>query len=72
MTKPDEPPRKLKAAIKIVNQDRRKCIERLSLFWGLDCYAPKQIYAALLGEGWVWVQSERKWINANDAESEEV
>lgn len=63
-------PRKLRAAQKIINHDRRNCIERLSLFWSLDCYSPRQIYAAMLGMDWVWCVSERKWVNVN--ESEEV
>lgn len=68
-TKAEPVPRKLKAARKIITHDRRNCIERLELFWHLDCYSPREIYRAMLGMGWVWVASENKWVSANEEES---
>lgn len=65
-----DPPQKLKQAIKMINQDRRRCYERLSLFWSLELYAPRQVYAALLSEGWVWCVGERKWINVHESDDD--
>lgn len=64
----DDPPRKLKAAQKIIQADRRNCIERLELFWDLSLYTNRQIYAAMLGLGWVWCEGERRWIHIDEGE----
>lgn len=66
----DDPPRKLKQAQKIIQADRRNCIERLELFWALDCYSPREIYRAMLGLGWVWCEGERKWINVHEVDGD--
>lgn len=61
--KKDDDAAKLRQARRIVTEDRR-CGNDYML-WALHLYQPRQIYAALLARGYVWLRQERKWEQAN-------
>lgn len=67
--RPETKPLKLRAAERIIKGDRRE--GRDILLWALHLYTPKQIYTALLAQGWVWSVTEGKWLNSSQMDNED-